>query len=321
MQKELKIGIAIGAVLLVVLIVYLAVPKNADTVASNTGGDTPTSVEEQNPAPAEEKSAAGPAKEQSAGGGEQRAPIDPFGPGNGADQPKPENQTVTGNPNEDVWGVALNTGQVKVTSTPPLMVSGPKTPAPPAAEPKVEGPAAKPAGPVGAGSGTGTTEPVVDTGAIADPPPPEPAKPEATPGARTHKVAKGETLSSIAKHVYGSDRFYLAIEKANPGIDSSRLRVGQTINLPDVDAVKKEDSEPARPQASSEKRADSDGEYVVKKGDNLHDIALKRLGSAALANDIYELNKATIGADSARLKIGQILKLPAKSALESSASR
>lgn len=205
------------------------------------------------------------------------------------------------------------------------MVPGPKPAAPssiePKAEPKVDDPIVKPAEPIGNSAGTSTTEPIIDNRASIDPTPIGPTRPEASATARTHKVAKGETLSSIAKHVYGSERYYLAIEKANPGIEPSRLREGQTINLPDPESVKSQSAAPEKPSASAEKHAASDTEYVVKKGDNLHDIALKRLGSAALANDIYELNKSAIGNDSAKLKIGQVLKLPAKPSLESSASR
>ena len=44
MRKDLKIGMAIGAVLLVVLIVYLAVPKGDEQIAQNSGGGNDTAA-------------------------------------------------------------------------------------------------------------------------------------------------------------------------------------------------------------------------------------------------------------------------------------
>ena len=126
---------------------------------------------------------------------------------------------------------------------------------------------------------------------------------------RPHKVRSGETYSSIAKLIYGDARYYLAIEKANPNVDPSKLKPGMTINLPDVETVKgaahpagdKQKAETPSSSSSSgkEKEVDSASEYRVQSGDNLHKIAMKRYGSSTMADKIYDLNKATIGDDSA----------------------
>jgi nucleoid-associated protein YgaU len=133
---------------------------------------------------------------------------------------------------------------------------------------------------------------------------------------RPHKVRSGETYSSIAKLIYGDGRYYLAIEKANPNVDPSKLKPGMTINLPDVETVKGAAAHPAgekqkaEPSSSSGKEIDSATEYRVQSGDSLHRIAMKRYGSSTMADKIYELNKATIGDDSAKLKVGMVLKMP-----------
>jgi LysM repeat protein len=60
---------------------------------------------------------------------------------------------------------------------------------------------------------------LADTGAGSSPP----------PGGRTHKVQSGDTFYSIASR-HGIS--VAALERANPGVDSRRLRIGQTVNLP-----------------------------------------------------------------------------------------
>jgi LysM repeat protein len=58
----------------------------------------------------------------------------------------------------------------------------------------------------------------------------------------THTVAAGEYFSSIAKK-YGVS--LAALEAANPGVDSSKLKVGQKINLPGAKTSSAASSAPA----------------------------------------------------------------------------
>src|SRR5262249_20846810 len=114
-----------------------------------------------------------------------------------------------------------------------------------------------------------------------------------TAGSHTHRIQPGETLSSISTAAYGSPSFYPAIVKANPGIDPQRLKVGQTINLPDASAIKPSASDAthasahipaagtvgtAGTAASAAPTIDSTTEYRVQPGDSLHKIALKLYG-------------------------------------------
>lgn len=50
--------------------------------------------------------------------------------------------------------------------------------------------------------------------------------------------------------------------------------------------------------------------YVVKSGDSLAKIAKRELGSSSKWQAIYKLNKATIGADPNKIKVGQKLVMP-----------
>ncbi len=54
---------------------------------------------------------------------------------------------------------------------------------------------------------------------------------------RTHTVGKGETLSSISEKYFGKDKYWIAIAKMNPAINPNRLRLGQTIQMPDPDLI------------------------------------------------------------------------------------
>jgi len=60
-------------------------------------------------------------------------------------------------------------------------------------------------------------------------PVPEPEEPEPEPTARTHTVAAGENFTVIARR-YGVS--VQALQNANPGVDSRRIRPGQTLRIP-----------------------------------------------------------------------------------------
>jgi LysM repeat protein len=62
------------------------------------------------------------------------------------------------------------------------------------------------------------------TGSKPAPAPQKTAKP-----ARTHTVARGETLASIAR---GQSLSLTALEAANPGVNPKKLKAGQVLNLP-----------------------------------------------------------------------------------------
>ena len=52
------------------------------------------------------------------------------------------------------------------------------------------------------------------------------------PGYRTYTILDGDTLYEIAEEKLGSGLRWTEIQSANPGLDPSRLKVGQKIQLP-----------------------------------------------------------------------------------------
>jgi 5'-nucleotidase len=71
-------------------------------------------------------------------------------------------------------------------------------------------------------------------------PPPAAPQPVAGPyapapgatGSQTYVVQKGDTLWSIATRVYGNGQRWKDIQAANPGLDPTKMKAGQTIVLP-----------------------------------------------------------------------------------------
>jgi len=67
-----------------------------------------------------------------------------------------------------------------------------------------------------------------------------------TTGTTSHVVASGETMSSIAKAIYGNSKFWKAIAKANPSVDPDAMKAGQKLNIPSkTTVVGAENVEPA----------------------------------------------------------------------------
>jgi nucleoid-associated protein YgaU len=129
---------------------------------------------------------------------------------------------------------------------------------------------------------------------------------------RTHTIKSGETFSTIATAYYGHIRHAKLIAKANPGVDSSRLKIGQVINLPAYDAGAEA---AAITKANTPTAIDSARQYRVQSGDSLHNIAMKLYNDPKKVEAIYAANKAVIGENPAKLKLGMVLTLPAQPAV------
>ena len=75
-----------------------------------------------------------------------------------------------------------------------------------------------------------------ETGPMTDVPPitPAPVAPVAPAAGGTYVIKKGDTFIKIAREVYGDPGRMKDIAAANAGLDPRKLKVGQTIILPDV---------------------------------------------------------------------------------------
>ena len=137
------------------------------------------------------------------------------------------------------------------------------------------------------------------------PPSTEPAKPAADSKRPTYKVRDGDTFESIAKSKLGSAALRTEIEKLNPGVKPTRLRLNQEIVLPsaaDLASRNEVRSEPA-PLAGGDRL------YTVKKGDTFERIAAAQLGDKRRVDELRDLNP---GIEDTKLREGKSLKLPKK---------
>lgn len=155
---------------------------------------------------------------------------------------------------------------------------------------------------------------------VAAPAGPTPAP---SPAARTITVEEGDTLYQLAADYLGSASRYEELYQANRDQLSSpsQLKVGMKLRLPTptpspVTAVGSRDGLPA-PAVTLAVPTTPAGpktgkSYTVKANDTLYSIAQAQLGSGGRWREIYQLNRQALGDDENALKVGQILKLPAR---------
>ena len=119
--------------------------------------------------------------------------------------------------------------------------------------------------------------------------------PPVTPTTTEYTVQAGDTLSSIGKK-FGVP--WKAIQNANPGVEPTKLQIGQKIVIPPPQA-------PAVGDAGLPMTESGEQLYEVKSGDTLSGIA-RRYGTRVDA--IREANNLVTD----RIIVGQKLKIPAK---------
>jgi LysM repeat protein len=137
------------------------------------------------------------------------------------------------------------------------------------------------------------------TSAVAAATPPDAALAPVTEYAAPtrHTIQKGDTLGALAKRHGVSVK---AIEQLNPGVNPTRLKIGQEIELPAGKA-------PAAAVAAADPAAAGVEEYTVKSGDTLTRIG-RKFGTTPKA--LRQLNSLK----SDRIMVGQKLKVPAAAA-------
>lgn len=136
------------------------------------------------------------------------------------------------------------------------------------------------------------------TNVVAEPVPPVP--PAGAP--QDYTIAAGDKFSSLARKFNVSTK---AIVEANPGVEPTKLQIGQKIHIP---APPIASAAPNPPNGTATSDAANGGQtYTVKSGDTLGAIA-RGLGVKLKA--IRTANNLTTD----KIVVGQKLKIPAKSA-------
>lgn len=129
----------------------------------------------------------------------------------------------------------------------------------------------------------------------------------------THTVQEGDTFSSISTQYYGNERHTQALIQANPQIQNPDvLKIGVLLQIPQAG-----DAAVGRLPVRSERRTSSATPsaartYVVQPGDSFYKIAGDELGDPLRWQELFELNRATVGDNQNNLAVGAVLVLPAK---------
>lgn len=205
--------------------------------------------------------------------------------------------------------VAVDPRMLALTNLPSVtsnLVAEPPPSPPPVATPSNPPPANPPVADTGgvASNPPAANPPVADTGSA--PPNPPPGNPPVVDpgGSKEYTVAKGDYFLKIAK-AHGIT--VADMTKANPNVDSRKLKIGQKLVIPAPSAAPEAaKTEGGKTEGAGGVKAETGGvtTYTVKANDNLTKIA--RLHHTT-AKEIQALNKLPFN----QLRVGQKLKIPA----------
>lgn len=131
-----------------------------------------------------------------------------------------------------------------------------------------------------------------------------PAGPGELPAAEytQYTIEPGDTPSGIAVWWFGDANKVSLVLKANPELDPTRMQVGDVIRLPPKDYELW--TVIATPE-EGQRRV-----HIVQSGETLSHIAQAAYGTASRWPEIYEANRALIGDDPTKLRLGMELLIP-----------
>lgn len=129
--------------------------------------------------------------------------------------------------------------------------------------------------------------------------PPKPPAPTAK-----HVILPGDSFAALAEKYYGSQRYTEFLMNANPAVEPRRMTVGSIVTIPPLFQ-----GQPSGARGTSAGRT-AERPYEVREGDSLYAIAQAQLGSGDRWPEIYQLNRAAIGASPSSLDVGLILRMP-----------
>jgi len=318
LRKDVKLGFAIGGIMLAVVIVYVLVVPGGDKKAVSVVNDdsqgktdtapSPLASDGKTAEPETATSANAPPADPSKVGADQTAANSQSGsrPGGQTNNPSGSSPAVGGNANGSAadWNKLLAEG----SSSPTMMSETPTLDTKHSNGAAADQPAPAPTDATSASPGV----PLVDPAAPADKATPDlsvdtastPATQPAASAQRTHIVQPGEMLTSIAAAAYGDSRKWKWIANANPNINPNRLAPGTKLIIP---ALKSSGESSAGTDAAA--NLDPQKQYEVQPNDSLYRISMKLYGNAEHVDKLYEANKDVIGPDPKRLKLHMVLKL------------
>lgn len=130
----------------------------------------------------------------------------------------------------------------------------------------------------------------------------------------THKVMLNDSLSGLSKKYYGDMSKWREIFNANKDkiANPDNLRVGVVLIIPDMTASKAEKKKAYEVSYATEsvKRSSSTGgTHTIRTGDTLYKLAKKYYDDYSMWDKIYDANEDTIQSKNS-LKVGQILIIP-----------
>ena len=133
----------------------------------------------------------------------------------------------------------------------------------------------------------------------------------------TYKVAKGDTLWSIAEANYGSGYNWTDIAEANKLSNPGSIEEGQELTLPEVAAKAQTATQQVvqaqptiSPPSPTLPTTISSESYTVVPGDHLWGIAVRAYGDGYQWVKIWHANKATIANHPDLIFVGQTLTIP-----------
>jgi nucleoid-associated protein YgaU len=130
----------------------------------------------------------------------------------------------------------------------------------------------------------------------------------------THSVLEGDTFSSLCIQYYGDERHLQTLIKANPQVaNPDVLKIGTVLQIPRLGDGSAAEKGPAggerRPTGGVSSGART---YVVQSGDSFYKIARDELGDPLRWQELFEINRSTVGDNPNSLRTGAVLVLPEK---------
>ena len=124
-------------------------------------------------------------------------------------------------------------------------------------------------------------------------------KPKPVASTEVYTVQDGDVIITIAEDWFGESGRHDEIIALNPGVDPTKLQIGQILKMPRKSQPR---TKPVDPTLAA-------NEYRIAPNDNYTRIARSLLGDEARASEIAALNPDL---DPGNLQVGTIIKLPPK---------